>query len=62
MWQWNRCHGNVILASDGTLLVPYRSGFFCVKSTGVFCRASCRSKIPKRDNVFFESVQGNTFF
>ncbi len=27
--------------------------FYCVKTTGIFCRPSCKSKIPKRDNVFF---------
>ncbi len=27
--------------------------FYCVKSTGIFCRPSCKSKIPRRDNVFF---------
>ncbi|WP_430736189.1 Ada metal-binding domain-containing protein, partial [Ligilactobacillus ruminis] len=35
-------------------MVPYISGFFCVKSTGVFCRASCRSKIPKRTMSFLK--------
>ena len=32
--------------------------FYGVKTTGVFCRPSCRSREPKRENVvFFESAQ-----
>lgn len=27
--------------------------FYGVKTTGIFCRPSCRSKTPKRDNVYF---------
>lgn len=27
--------------------------FYCVKSTGIFCRPSCKSKVPRRDNVIF---------
>ncbi|MDR7870252.1 MAG: Ada metal-binding domain-containing protein [Tissierellaceae bacterium] len=27
--------------------------FYAVKSTGIFCRPSCKSKIPKRENVCF---------
>ena len=27
--------------------------FYGVKTTGIFCRPSCRSKTPKRDNVCF---------
>lgn len=29
--------------------------FYAVNSTGIFCRPSCKSKVPKRENVrFFE--------
>ena len=32
--------------------------FYAVKSTGIFCRPSCRSKPPKRENVcFFQTAQ-----
>lgn len=35
---------------DGTL-------FYAVKSTGIFCRPSCKSKRPRRENVsFFEAA------
>lgn len=27
--------------------------FYAVKSTGIFCRPSCKSRLPKRDNVEF---------
>lgn len=27
--------------------------FYAVKSTGIYCRPSCKSKLPKRDNVCF---------
>ncbi|MCR1900094.1 helix-turn-helix domain-containing protein [Irregularibacter muris] len=27
--------------------------FYAVKSTGIYCRPSCKSKIPKRENVCF---------
>lgn len=27
--------------------------FYAVKSTGIYCRPSCKSKAPKRDNVCF---------
>lgn len=27
--------------------------FYAVKSTGIYCRPSCKSKLPKRDNVIF---------
>lgn len=27
--------------------------FVCVKTTGIFCRLSCNSRKPKRENVFF---------
>lgn len=27
--------------------------FYAVKSTGIYCRPSCKSKLPKRDNVSF---------
>lgn len=31
--------------------------FYGVKTTGIFCRPSCKSKIPRRENVrFFESA------
>lgn len=31
--------------------------FYAVKSTGIYCRPSCRSKPPKRENVlFFDSA------
>ncbi|SET16806.1 AraC family transcriptional regulator, regulatory protein of adaptative response / methylphosphotriester-DNA alkyltransferase methyltransferase [Oceanobacillus limi] len=29
--------------------------FYAVKTTGVFCRPSCKSRIPKRENVSFFS-------
>ncbi len=30
--------------------------FYAVNSTGIFCRPSCKSKVPKRENVrFFET-------
>ena len=32
--------------------------FYAVKSTGIFCRPSCKSKTPKRDNVtFFDTAE-----
>ncbi len=32
--------------------------FYAVKSTGIFCRPSCKSKAPKRENVcFYDSAQ-----
>ena len=32
--------------------------FYAVNSTGIFCRPSCKSKVPKRENVrFFESSE-----
>ena len=32
--------------------------FYAVKTTGIFCRPSCKSKIPKRENIcYFESAQ-----
>lgn len=32
--------------------------FYAVESTGIFCRPSCKSKQPKRENVrFFDSAQ-----
>lgn len=27
--------------------------FYAVKSTGIFCRPSCKSRLPKKDNVTF---------
>ena len=27
--------------------------FYAVKTTGIFCRPSCRSKLPRRENVLF---------
>lgn len=30
--------------------------FFAVKTTGVYCRPSCRSRLPKRENVCFFST------
>ena len=32
--------------------------FYAVKSTGVYCRPSCKSRIPKRKNIcFFETAE-----
>ncbi|SHO52061.1 bifunctional transcriptional activator/DNA repair enzyme AdaA [Anaerocolumna xylanovorans] len=32
--------------------------FYAVKSTGIYCRPSCKSKIPKRENVcFFDTAK-----
>lgn len=32
--------------------------FYAVKSTGIYCRPSCKSKPPLRDNIcFFESAE-----
>ena len=32
--------------------------FYAVKSTGIYCRPSCKSKIPKRENVcFFDTAE-----
>lgn len=32
--------------------------FYAVKSTGIFCRPSCRSKQPKRENIcFFDTAE-----
>lgn len=32
--------------------------FYAVKSTGIYCRPSCKSKIPKRENVcFFDTAR-----
>jgi AraC family transcriptional regulator, regulatory protein of adaptative response / methylated-DNA-[protein]-cysteine methyltransferase len=37
---------------------PSASFFYAVTTTGVFCRASCKSRLPLRSNVrFFESVE-----
>ena len=30
--------------------------FYGVKTTGIYCRPSCKSKVPKRDNVCFFSA------
>lgn len=30
--------------------------FYGVKTTGIYCRPSCKSKVPKRDNVCFFST------
>lgn len=27
--------------------------FYAVKSTGIYCRPSCKSKVPKRENILF---------
>ncbi|MBP2258849.1 AraC family transcriptional regulator of adaptative response / methylphosphotriester-DNA alkyltransferase methyltransferase [Virgibacillus campisalis] len=27
--------------------------FYAVKTTGIFCRPSCKSRVPKRENVSF---------
>ena len=32
--------------------------FYAVKSTGIFCRPSCRSKKPLRENVCYFSYAG----
>ncbi len=33
--------------------------FYAVKSTGIYCRPSCKSKAPKRENVcFFDTAEG----
>jgi len=35
--------------------------FYAVKTTGIYCRPSCKSKIPKRENVvFFKDVKQAT--
>lgn len=32
--------------------------FYAVKTTGIFCRPSCKSKLPKRDNIcYFETAK-----
>ena len=32
--------------------------FYAVKTTGIFCRPSCKSKLPKRENIcYFKSVK-----
>lgn len=32
--------------------------FYAVKSTGIYCRPSCKSKIPKRENLcFFDTAE-----
>lgn len=32
--------------------------FYAVKTTGIYCRPSCKSKLPKRENIcFFESSE-----
>ncbi len=44
---------NAVVENDGNY-----DGFFyyAVKSTGIYCRPSCKSKTPKRENtLFFES-------
>ena len=34
--------------------------YYGVKTTGIFCRPSCKSKLPKRENVeFFRTVAAN---
>lgn len=30
--------------------------FYAVKSTGIYCRPSCKSKVPKRENVIFFDI------
>lgn len=30
--------------------------FYAVKTTGIFCRPSCRSKLPKRENICYFST------
>jgi AraC family transcriptional regulator of adaptative response / methylphosphotriester-DNA alkyltransferase methyltransferase len=32
--------------------------FYAVKSTGIYCRPSCKSKSPKRENVYFFDTAG----
>lgn len=43
--KWNAVAKNDV-TYDGRL-------FYAVKSTGIFCRPSCKSRIPKRENVVF---------
>ena len=32
--------------------------FYAVKTTGIFCRPSCKSKLPKRENIcYFKSAK-----
>lgn len=32
--------------------------FYAVKTTGIYCRPSCKSKLPKRENIcFFQTAQ-----
>ncbi len=46
-WRWNALLNND-KNFDGVFL-------FAVRTTGIFCRPSCRSKTPKRENVLFFS-------
>ncbi len=33
--------------------------FFCVKTTGVYCRASCAARLPRRENVEFHATRAD---
>src|SRR5262245_55174278 len=44
-WQWNAVK-NKSPEFDGVF-------YFAVKTTGIFCRPSCSSRSPKRQNVSF---------
>ncbi len=45
---------NAVISNDEN----YDGVFFCcVKSTGIFCRPSCKSKVPKRENILFADTQ-----
>lgn len=47
-WRWN-----ALLSNDKNFDGIF---FFAVKTTGIFCRPSCRSKTPKQENVVFFST------
>ncbi len=53
-WSTEPQRWNAVLARDGAADGAF---FFAVKTTGVFCRPSCRSRQPLRKNVeFFDSA------
>jgi AraC family transcriptional regulator of adaptative response/methylated-DNA-[protein]-cysteine methyltransferase len=44
-----------VIANDS---LPDRRFYYAVQTTGIYCRPSCKSRVPSRDNVlFFDSAQ-----
>jgi AraC family transcriptional regulator of adaptative response / methylphosphotriester-DNA alkyltransferase methyltransferase len=53
--QWKEQYWQAILRNDAAYDQLF---FYAVTSTGIFCRPSCRSRIPKREHVrLFDSAE-----